>query len=31
MSAIVKGDPDALGIAVQSFKQKVDDLIPHRH
>jgi pyruvate dehydrogenase (quinone) len=28
--ALAKGDSDGLGIAVQSIKQKVDEILPHR-
>jgi pyruvate dehydrogenase (quinone) len=28
--AVGKGDPDALGIAVQAIRQKVDEILPHR-
>ena len=28
--ALARGDSDSLGIAIQSFRQKVGELLPHR-
>jgi pyruvate dehydrogenase (quinone) len=28
--ALARGDSDSLGIAIQSFRQKLDELLPHR-